>query len=320
MSEAETSTVQTHAGHHHGSHAHAAGHAHAPAAFGRAFAVGIALNAGFVVAEVGFGLAGHSVALLADAGHNLSDVLGLAVAGGAHVLTRHAPTRRFTYGFGSSSILAALFNAVVLLLVVGGLSWEAVTRFAHPEPVAAGTVMAVAAAGIAINGACAWLFAAGQKEDLNLRGAFAHMLADAVISVGVVLAGLVIMVTGWPWVDPAVSLAVNAAIVYGTWTILRDSSVLAMDAVPPGIEPAAVRAFLAGRPGVASLHDLHIWPLSTTETALTAHLVMPGGHPGDAALMDACAELRDRFGIGHATLQVEVDEATACALAPDAVV
>ena len=311
--------MPSHTGHDHGHHHGPASHG-VPASFGRAFAIGIALNAGFVVAEVVFGLAGHSVALLADAGHNLSDVLGLVVAGGAHVLARRAPTGRFTYGFGSSSILAALFNAAVLLLVVGGLSWEAVTRFAHPEPVAAGTVMAVAAAGIAVNGACAWLFAAGRKGDLNLRGAFAHMLADALVSVGVVLAGLAILVTGGLWIDPAVSLAVNAVIVYGTWGLLRDSSALAMDAVPPGIEPAAVRRFLAGRPGVAALHDLHIWPISTTETALTAHLVMPGGHPGDAALMESCAGLWERFGIAHATLQIEVDAGTACALAPDTVV
>lgn len=306
--------------HGHRGHAHGPGHVHAPASFGRAFVIGIALNAAFVVAEVVFGLASHSVALLADAGHNLSDVLGLLVAGGAHALTRRAPTGRFTYGFGSSSILAALFNAVFLLVVIGGLSWEAVTRFAHPEPVAAWTVMGVAATGIAVNGACAWLFAAGSEGDLNMRGAFAHMLADALVSVGVVLAGLVILVTGWLWLDPAVSLLVNAVIVYGTWSLLRDSTTMAMAAVPPGIEPEAVRRFLSERPGVSGLHDLHIWPISTTDTALTVHLVMPGGHPGDAALMACCSGLRDRFGIGHATLQVEVDETTACALAPDHVV
>ena len=308
-----------HAHHGHG-HGHGHGHVHAPASFGRAFLLGIALNAAFVVAEVVFGLASHSVALLADAGHNLSDVLGLVVAGGAHALTRRAPSRRFTYGFGSSSILAALFNAVFLLVVIGGLSWEALTRFAHPEPVAAWTVMGVAAAGIVVNGACAWLFAAGSKGDLNMRGAFTHMLADALVSVGVVLAGLLILVTGWLWLDPAVSLAVNAVIVYGTWSLLGDSTRMAMGAVPPGIEPEAVRRYLAGRPGVAALHDLHIWPISTTDTALTVHLVMPGGHPGDRALMDCCSGLRERFGIGHATLQVEVDETTACALAPDHVV
>ncbi len=309
-----------HAGHGHHGHSHGLGHSHAPANFGRAFAIGIGLNAAFVVAEAVFGLASHSVALLADAGHNLSDVLGLVMAGGAHALTRRAPTGRFTYGFGSSSILAALFNAVFLLVVIGGLSWEAITRFAHPEPVAAWTVMGVAAAGIAVNGVCAWLFAAGSKGDLNLRGAFAHMLADAVVSAGVVIAGAVILLTGWLWLDPAVSLVVNAVIVYGTWSLLRDSSTMAMGAVPPSIEPAAVRRFLAERPGVTALHDLHIWPISTTETALTVHLVMPGGHPGDAALMACCSGLRSKFGIGHATLQVEIDETTICALAPEHVV
>lgn len=313
-----------HAGHDHGrahhGHSHGHGHSHAPTDFGRAFLVGIALNAAFVVAEVVFGLAGHSVALLADAGHNLSDVLGLVVAGGAHLLSRRAPTGRFTYGFGSSSILAALFNAAFLLIVIGGLSWEALTRFAHPEPVAAGTVMAVAAAGIVVNGICAWLFAAGQKGDINLRGAFAHMLADAVVSAGVVVAGLVILLTGWLWVDPLTSLVVNAVIVYGTWSLLRDSISLAMSAVPPGIEADAVRRYLVERPGVASLHDLHIWPISTTDTALTVHLVMPEGHPGDVELMAMCETLRERFRIGHTTLQVETDEATACRLAPAHVV
>ncbi|MGI3901657.1 MAG: cation diffusion facilitator family transporter [Janthinobacterium lividum] len=309
-----------HSGHDHHGHSHGLGHSHAPANFGRAFAIGIGLNAAFVVAEAVFGLASHSVALLADAGHNLSDVLGLVMAGGAHALTRRAPTGRFTYGFGSSSILAALFNAVFLLVVIGGLSWEAITRFAHPEPVAAWTVMAVATAGIAVNGLCAWLFASGSKGDLNLRGAFAHMLADAVVSAGVVLAGAVILLTGWLWLDPAVSLLVNAVIVYGTWSLLRDSSTMAMGAVPPSIEPEAVRRYLVERPGVAALHDLHIWPISTTETALTVHLVMPGGHPGDVALMACCSGLRSKFGIGHATLQVEIDETTICALAPEHVV
>ena len=227
-------------GHGHGKQGHVHDHSHAPTDFGRAFLIGIALNAAFVAAEVVFGLASHSVALLADAGHNLSDVLGLVVAGGAHLLSRRAPTGRFTYGFGSSSILAALFNAGFLLIVIGGLSWEALTRFAHPEPVAAGTVMLVAAAGIVVNGVCAWLFAAGQKGDINLRGAFAHMLADAVVSAGVVVAGLIILLTGWLWVDPLTSLVVNAVIIYGTWSLLGDSTSLAMSAVPPGIEAEAV--------------------------------------------------------------------------------
>ena len=303
-------------GHHH----HGLGHGHAPADFGRAFIIGIGLNAAFVVAEIAFGILGHSVALLADAGHNLSDVLGLVVAGAASLLARRAPTRRFTYGLGTSSILAALFNAVFLLLVIGGLSWEAIGRLRHPEPVAGLTVMIVAAAGIAINGLCAWLFASGRKGDLNIRGAFAHMLADAVVSAGVVLAGLVILLTGWLWLDPVVSLVVNAVIVWGTWSLLRDSSTMALNAVPPGIDSERVRRLLRERPGVSEVHDLHIWPISTTATALTAHLVMPAGHPGDAFLMDLCTTLRREHRIGHVTLQVETDAATVCALAPEHVV
>ena len=297
-------------------HHHAHDHAdqHGPADVSRAFVVGIALNAGFVVAEVVFGLRGHSLSLLADAGHNLSDVLALAVAAGAAALARRGPTTRFTYGLGSTSILAALFNAVVLLLVVGGLSWEAIGRLLHPEPVAGGLVMAVAAAGIAVNGLCAWLFAAGRAGDLNLRGAFAHMAADAVLSAGVVLAGLLILLTGWRALDPLVGLVVNAAIVAGTWGLLRDSMGMALAAVPQGVDPAGVRAFLCERAGVVSVHDLHIWPLSTTQTAMTAHLVMPGGHPGDLFLAAVCDGLDERYKIGHATLQIETD-AAACALA-----
>ena len=313
----------SHAGHDHASHSHhhgGLGHSHAPKDFGRAFVIGIALNAGFVLAEIVFGLAGHSVALLADAGHNLSDVLGLVAAWAATVLARRAPTPRFTYGLGSSSILAALFNAVVLLVVIGGLSWEAIGRLWRPEPVEGGIVMAVAAAGIVINGVCALMFASGRGGDLNVRGAFAHMLSDAVVSAGVVVAGLVIWLTGWLWLDPAVSLLVNALIVWGTWTLLRDSTSMALGAVPPGIDTAKVRAFLASRPGVADIHDLHIWPISTTETALTAHLFMPGGHPGDGALMGICSTLKADHAIGHVTLQIETDAATDCALAPDHVV
>ncbi len=305
-----------HAGHHH----HGLGQSHAPSNFGKAFALGIGLNAAFVVAEVVFGLAGHSVALLADAGHNLSDALGLAVAGAAGFLARRAPTARFTYGFGTSSILAALFNAVFLLVVVGALSWEAIGRLSHPEPVAGGTVMIVAAMGIAVNGICAWLFASGRKGDINVRGAFVHMAADAAVSAGVVLAGLTILLTGWLWLDPVVSLLVNTLIVWGTWKLLRDSTTLALNAVPPDIEPRQVRKFLSGQPGVIQVHDLHIWPISTTNTALTAHLVMPDGHPGDVFLMGICETLRIDYGIGHATLQVETDETTSCALAPEHVI
>ena len=308
----------------HGGHDHAhhdgQGHLHAPASFGRAFAIGIALNAGFVVLEVVFGLLGNSVALLADAGHNMSDVLGLGVAWSAAVLSRRAPTRRFTYGLGGTSILAALFNAAFLLVVIGGLSWEAIGRFWNPRPVAGMTMMIVAAAGIVINGVCAWLFASGRKGDLNIRGAFVHMAADALVSVGVVIAGLVILLTGWLWLDPAVSLIINATIIWGTWGLLRDSVAMSLNAVPSGLESQDVGAFLSAAAGVQEIHDLHIWSMSTTETALTAHLVMPGGHPGNSFLVDLCRMLRERFGIGHATFQVETDPLTACPLEPDHVV
>jgi cobalt-zinc-cadmium efflux system protein len=301
-------------------HRHGLGHVHAPGSFGTAFAIGVALNAGFVVLEVVFGIAGHSVALLADAGHNLSDALGLVVAWLATVLARRAPTARFTYGLGGSSILAALFNAVFLLVVIGGLSWEAIGRMFHPGPVAGKTVMIVAAVGILINGICAWLFASGRNHDLNIRGAFMHMAADALVSLGVVVAGLVILLTGWLWLDPLVSLAINGIIVWGTWSLLRDSMAMSLDAVPPGIEPERVESFLAARPGVASVHDLHIWGMSTTETALTVHLVMPGGYPGDAFIAELCRNLQARIAIGHATVQVEIDEDAACPLAPAHVV
>ena len=311
-----------HDDHDHGhSHSHGpGGHSHAPANFGRAFAIGIALNAGFVVLEVVYGLASHSVALLADGGHNLSDVLGLVVAWAATVLSKRAPTQRFTYGLGGSSILAAVFNAVFLLVVIGGLSWEAIGRFSHPEPIAGKTVMIVAAAGIAINGFCAWLFASGRKGDLNVRGAFAHMAADALVSAGVVVAGFVILMTGWLWLDPVVSLVINAIIVWGTWSLLRDSLCMAMNAVPPGIDAAKVDEFLNSHPEVAAVHDLHIWGMSTTETALTAHLVMPAGYPGEAFLVELSGRVAKRFGIGHATFQVETSEVSACALAPAHVV
>ena len=300
----------------HGGH----GHVHAPASFGRAFAIGIALNAGFVVLEVVYGLLGNSVALLADAGHNMSDVLGLGVAWSAAVLSKRAPTQRFTYGLGGTSILAALFNAAFLLVVIGGLSWEAIGRFWNPQPVAGKTVMIVAGVGILINGVCAWLFASGRKGDLNIRGAFMHMAADALVSVGVVIAGLVILLTGWLWLDPAVSLIINAIIIWGTWGLLRDSVTMSLNAVPSGLESQDVGALLSAAAGVQGIHDLHIWSMSTTETALTAHLLMPGGHPGDSFLVDLCTMLRERFGISHATLQVETDPNTACPLEPDHVV
>jgi cobalt-zinc-cadmium efflux system protein len=304
----------------HGHHDRAKGHAHAPVSFGSAFAFGIGLNTGFVLIEAGYGLLSNSVALLADAGHNVSDVLGLIMAWTASALARRAPTPRFTYGLRGSSILAALFNAMFLLLAVGAIAWEALQRFGAPEPVAGKTVMAVAAIGIVINGITAWLFASGGKDDINIRGAFAHMAADALVSAGVVAAGLVILLTGWLWLDPLVSLAISALIIWGTWGLLQESLNMSMAAVPGHIDPDALRRWLANLPGVASVHDLHIWPLSTTETALTCHLVIPKGHPGDAFLHDICGQLLDRFKIGHATLQIETDPHAVCALAPDEVV
>lgn len=301
-------------------HSHGGGHVHAPVNFGTAFAIGIALNAGFVIVEVVYGVLGNSVALFADAGHNLGDVLGLVVAWIASVLVKRAPTARFTYGLRGSSILAAMFNAIFLLLTIGGISWEAIQRISHPEPVSGKTVMIVAAIGIVINGFCAWLFAAGRKGDLNLRGAFAHMAADALVSAGVVAAGFVILLTGWLWLDPIVSLAINAVIVWGTWGLLRDSVGMAMAAVPAQIDPAEVRRFIEMRNGVASLHDLHVWPMSTTETALTCHLVMPAGHPGDAFIHELCEDLASRFKVNHTTVQIEVDPDLRCARAPADVV
>lgn len=307
-----------HSGHSHDHDGHA--RAHAPASFGKAFAIGIALNLGFVVVEALYGLIGNSVSLLADAGHNLSDVLGLGAAWLGSVLARRAPTARFTYGLRGSSILAALFNAVFLLVTVGGLSWEAIRRIGSPEPVAGKTMMAVAAIGILVNAVTAWLFASGRKDDINLRGVFLHMASDALVSVGVVAAGLVILLTNWLWVDPVVSLGINGVIVWGTLGLLRDSLGMSMAAVPPQIDPAAVRDLLSARPGVVDVHDLHIWPMSTTENALTCHLVMPAGHPGDAFLNELCSDLAQRFKINHTTVQIEIDPHVACALAPDEVV
>jgi cobalt-zinc-cadmium efflux system protein len=305
--------------HEHADHDHR-GRAHAAASFGTAFAVGIGLNLTFVVVEFGYGVLANSVALIADAGHNLSDVLGLVIAWIASVLTRRAPSSRYTYGLGGSSILAALFNAVLLLVAVGAIAWEAVLRLFNPEPVASGIVMVVAAIGIIVNGVTAALFASGRKGDLNIRGAFLHMLADAAVSAGVVVAGLVILYTGWLWLDPLASLVIVGVIVWGTWSLLRDSLAMSVDAVPASIDPLAVRSYLVSCAGVTAVHDLHIWPLSTTENALTAHLVCPGGHPGDEFLAVAASELKQRFGIGHATLQIEISEQTACHLAPDHVV
>lgn len=301
-------------GHHHG-HSHGpGGHSHAPTDFGRAFAVGTALNLGFVLVEGAAGILTGSMALLADAGHNLSDVLGLLIAWGGASLARRPASRRFTYGLSSSTILAALANAVLLLFAVGAIALEAVQRLGDPAPVPGATVMTVAAIGIAINGFTAWLFMRGSKGDLNVRGAYLHMLADAAVSAGVVLAGGAILLTGATWIDPAISLVIVAAILWSTWGLLRDSVVMALHAVPPGIDADAVEGMLVALPGVARVHDLHIWPMSTTEVALTAHLCTPGGHPGDAFLHDVQHRLAHDFGIGHATIQIEVEDGSACAL------
>jgi cobalt-zinc-cadmium efflux system protein len=295
-------------------------HDHAPKDFGRAFAIGTALNVGFIAVEVVYGILANSMALLADAGHNLSDVFGLLAAWGAAALAKKAPTARYTYGLRSSSILAALANAIMLLIAVGAIAWEAVQRLFHPEPVVGTTVMIVAAIGIAINGFTAWLFMAGRDDDINIRGAYLHMASDAAVSLGVVVAGGVILLTGWLWLDPLVSLGISGIIVWGTWSLLRESVDLALHAVPLGIDPAEVRAYLESLPGVAKIHDLHVWPMSTTETALTCHFVMPGDPPGDAFLSDTAHTLKDRFKIAHATFQVERGDGMDCALAPDHVV
>lgn len=301
-------------------HAHRGGHGHTPTSFSSAFAIGVGLNFGFVVVEAIFGVLGNSVALLSDAGHNFGDVLALMAAWVAGELVKRAPTARFTYGLRGSSILAALFNAVLLLVTVGAISWEAVRRLDAPAPVSGKVVMTVAAVGIVVNGVTAALFASGGKRDINLRGAFVHMASDAFVSAGVVIAGFAILLTGWLWLDPLVSLAVNAVIVWATWGLLRDSLAMSMAAAPSRIDPAEVREFLAARPGVEAVHDLHIWPMSTTEVALTCHLVMSGGHPGDPFLHRLSEDLERRFQISHPTTQIETDPDSGCAQAPDNVI
>jgi cobalt-zinc-cadmium efflux system protein len=311
----------THNHDHRHHHAHGHHHNHAPTTFSRAFAIGTALNIGFVVVEATYGYLAHSLALFADAGHNLSDVLGLLLAWGASSLARRPPSHRYTYGLRASSILAALINAVVLLLSMGAIAWEAIRRFQDSAPVSGETIIGVALVGIIINTVTALMFMSGRKSDLNIRGAFLHMAADAVVSLGVVVAGIAILFTHWLWLDPLVSLVLVAVVVVGTWHLLRDSVNLALGGVPAGIEPRAVKNYLIECPGVSKIHDLHIWAMSTTETALTVHLVMPGGYPGDGFLWEVAQELEHHFGIKHSTLQVEMgDSAYPCALEPDHVV
>ncbi|MCI3130767.1 cation diffusion facilitator family transporter [Phenylobacterium aquaticum] len=310
-----------HADHAHEGHGDGGGHSHshAPASFDRAFAIGVALNVGFVVIEATYGVIANSLALLADAGHNLSDVAGLLLAWGAVWLGRRAPTAKRTYGFGRTSILAALANAVLLLVAIGAIAWEAIRRFEAPQPVEGGTVMVVAAIGIVINTATALLFMRGRKGDINIRGAFLHMAADAGVSAGVVVAGLVITMTGWLWLDPVVSLVIVVVIALGTWGLLKDSVAMAIDAVPPGIDRDEVFAHLQGLEGVKEVHDLHIWPLSTTSTALTVHLVRSEDRIDDAFTATVTDALKDRFGIGHATIQFETGQVS-CDLEPNHVV
>jgi len=303
----------------HHSHAHHV-HGHGSPNYGRAFAIGITVNLVYVAGEAVAGVLSGSLALLADASHNLGDVLSLSLSWGAAILSRRQPSSRFTYGLRSTSILAALANAIILLVVTGGIAWEAIRRLNHPAPVASGIVIAVAAVGIFVNGGTALLFASG-KSDLNVKSAFLHMAADAVVTAGVVAAGIVIWLTHWDWLDPAVSLVVSVVIIVGTWGLLKSAIGLALAAVPEGVDAAAVRSHLLALPGVTGLHDLHIWGMSTTETALTCHLVMPAGHPGDAVLTGVAQELHHRFGIQHATIQIELaDTDEVCALTPEHVV
>ncbi|GAB1539286.1 cation diffusion facilitator family transporter [Scytonema sp. NUACC21] len=281
------------------------GHSHEPPSYNRAFVIGTTLNLGFVCVEAIFGFLNNSLALIADAGHNLSDVLGLLLAWGAIWLSRQRFRQRYTYGLRRSSILAALFNACFLLLTMGAIAVEAIKRLYNPEPISGITVISVALVGIIINTATALMFMSGRNRDLNIKAAFLHMAADALVSLGVVLGGLAILTTGWLWFDPVISLIIVIVILIGTWNLLQDSLNLALDAVPKGIDLLAVRTYLVELPGVVAVHDLHIWAISTTEAALTAHLVMPTGSPGDAFLTRMRMELHEKFGIEHITIQIE---------------
>jgi cobalt-zinc-cadmium efflux system protein len=308
-------------GHHGHRHGHGHHHSHAPASFGVAFAVGIGLNTAYVIGEAIYGVLANSLALVADAGHNFGDVLSLAVAWIAALLARRPPSDRYTYGLRGSSILAALSNAVVLLLVTGGIAWAAILRLMHPAPAAGVTMMGVAFVGVLVNGFTALMFASGRKGDINIRSAFAHMASDALVALGVVVSGAIILFTKWTWLDPVVSLVIGGMIILGTWSLMRESLDLALHAVPASVNQAAVLGYLRQMPGVTEVHDLHIWGMSTTETALTAHLVRPGGQLDDSLLRQACADLKKRFAIHHATLQVEAgQEEHPCELAAPEVV
>ncbi len=301
--------------HHHHDHGHGHHH-HAPASFGRAFAIGIVLNSAFVLIEAAVGILSGSMALVADAGHNLSDVLSLAIAWGASVLAARPPSVRFTYGFKSSSILAALINAALLLLALGTILVETIRRLIEPAPVAAGPVMVVAAIGIVINTLTALLFLRGRAHDLNIRGAYLHMAADAAVSAGVVAAGFLILLTGAWWIDPVTSLVIVGIIAAGTWGLLKDALNLGLHGVPASVDAHRVEHYLNGLPGVSAVHDLHIWPMSTTETALTAHLVIPAGHPGDGFLDALAHTLAHEFAICHSTVQIETADHAGHGCAP----
>ncbi|MCU6496329.1 cation diffusion facilitator family transporter [Rugamonas sp. A1-17] len=296
-------------GHDHGhDHGHGGHHHHHgdPNTMGRAFAVAIVLNTAFVAIEFFYGFLANSTALMADAGHNLSDVLGLMLAWGAAILAKRVPNGRYTYGLRSTSMLAALFNSMLLMAACGAIAWEAAQQLVHPEPVAGLTVSVVAGVGILVNGFSAWLFMSGSKDDINVRGAYLHMAADAAISLGVLVAGAIVRYTGWNWLDPLVSAVIVAIIVYSTWSLLKQSMRMMLAAVPDNLDHAEVEQFLRAQPGVTDVHDVHIWSMSTTENALTAQLVTPAGHPGDAAMDAISARLREQFSIDHSTLQVRL--------------
>jgi cobalt-zinc-cadmium efflux system protein len=291
----------------HHNHNHSKGHHHhpSPKSQGRVFIMTIVLNMLFVIIEFAYGFITNSTALIADAGHNISDVLGLMLAWGAVILTRKAPSKRYTYGLRSTSIMAAVANAMLLLVACGAIAMEAIDRFSQPPAVAGLTVSIVAAVGIVINGLSAWLLMRGSKEDLNIRGAYLHMAADAAVSLAVVIAGVAMFYTGWFMIDPIISLMIVIVIVVGTWSLLRDSMQLALSAVPANIDALAIDAYLRQLDGVTEIHDLHIWGLSTTESALTVHLVMPNGHPGDIFMDEIVQTLEERFFVHHCTLQIE---------------
>lgn len=305
------------AGHHHSHgqsahsqhrHGHHGAHGHMPTNFSRAFAFGIALNITYIVIEVIYGLLAGSMALLADAGHNLSDVLGLVVAWAGAELGKRPPSKRFTYGLGGSSILAALLNGLFLLVACGAIALAAIERFSTPSPIASTTVIIVASIGILINFATAMLFVRGQKEDINIRGAFLHMMADAGVSAGVVVGGIAIYFTGLNWIDPLISLLIVALIFWSTWGLLTEAVRMSLAGVPRNIDVEEVRAYLASLPSVQAVHDLHIWPMSTSETAMTAHLILPVGHPGNGLLSDVQKHMFERFSIHHTTIQIELED------------